>query len=460
MRKLIRVSLPLSVLALLVSLGSIKQPPRIAAQSAPPAQSTAGFVPTIPNIPVAVPAADPDLPPVYSLPPDEVVQPGTLAEVKNAARELGYGPKVVKAPEAWAKNSKAKGAGIKIAVLDTGADVNHPWIKDNIKGTYNAINKTRDVKDGNNHGTHVAGTIVEAAPEVELYIIKVLSDRGSGSVVDIAHGIDYAVSVFKVDIISMSLGGGSPDSYMPPAIQRAEEAGVLVICAAGNEGPGANTDGWPARYAHVISVGATDENNRIANFSSRGISLYTACPGVNIVSSLPNNRSGSMSGTSMATPLNAAGAAIWCATNDVPKVRRPDAYRLALKNAGTHPQTRSTTDGYGIPNFTSLVPGGTPPVTPPAPGKPFSVTITLNDLSEAKKAEMTAAGINTLSLTLGGIGANTPLPEPPLPVPPPTTPAPAPSPSPCPGGTCPTVYSQPSTGVQQWQPFGGIFRRR
>ncbi len=410
------------------------------------------------NVPPAPPVqvADVGLPPVYQLPPDEVPQIGTLAEVKSeVARELGYGAKVVKAPESWAKNPKAKGKGIKVAVLDTGCDINHPWVKANVKGTYNAINKTRDVTDRHGHGTHCIGTVVESAPEVEIYVVKVLSDSGSGSVVDIAHGIDYAVSTFKVDVVSLSLGGSSPDSYMPPAIQRGEEAGTLFSCAAGNEGPGANTDGWPARYAHVISVAATDENNNVARFSSRGISVYTATPGVNIVSSLPNGKQGAMSGTSMSTPLHAAGQAIWCACNDVERKSRPDAYRLALKNAGKHPEKRNTDDGYGIPDFTKLVPasGGEPeppPVDPPAPGKPFSVTLKLSDLSAAKQAELAAAGINTLSLTLGGAG---PVVQPPAPMPPPVidppAPAPAPVPGGCVGGVCPTfrpVQQQQSSG--------------
>ena len=453
MRTVFRLSFPAAIMAALLSLGGINRPAELHAQAPPPVDPPAQV-------------ADVGLPPVYQLPPDEVPQIGTLAEVKSeVAREVGYGAKVVKAPEAWAKNAKAKGKGIRVAVLDTGCDVNHPWLKANIKGTYNAIAKTRDVTDRHGHGTHCIGTVVEAAPEVEIYVVKVLSDSGSGSVVDIAHGIDYAVKEFKVDVVSLSLGGGSPDSYMPPAIQRGEEAGTIFSCAAGNEGPGANTDGYPARYAHCISVAATNEQDKVANFSSRGISVYTATPGVNIVSSLPNNRSGQMSGTSMACPLHAAGCAIWCATNDVEKKKRPDAYRLALKNAGRHPEKRNTDDGYGIPDYTKLAPASgenPPPVDPPAPGKPFTVTLKLSDLSQAKQAELAAAGIDTLSLTLGGAG---PVVQPPTPMPPPPPvvdpPIPAPAPAPgCVGGQCPTYQPtqqrpQQPTGSQQptgWYP--------
>lgn len=397
------------------------------------AQAPAPQPPAPPPAPPVEPkAADEALPPRLSLPPNEFL-PGTLAEVKaEVKRDIGYGAKMVKAPEAWAKNSKAKGAGIKVAILDTGAQVDHPWIAPNIKGTYNAIRKTRDVKDGHGHGTHCAGTVVEACPEVELYIVKVLDDSGSGSVVDIAHGVDYAVTEFKVDVVSLSLGGPSADSYIPPSFARATTAGTIISCAAGNEGPGNNTDGWPARYVQAISVAANDENGAVANFSSRGASVYTITPGVRIVSSLPGNKSGQMSGTSMACPLHAALAAVWCATASEAKPERPAAYRVALKMASKHPPTRNTSDGFGLPDATLLVGTGGPVTPPPPPGVPGTVTINYADLNPDAQARLKASGITSLSLSLGYLQVGNP-PVPPTPMPLPGSPAACN----CPGCTCP-----------------------
>ena len=267
-------------------------------------------------------------PPELRLPPGESVLPGTSANAK-AQRPLGYGPKLLRIPEGWSKLPASKGAGVRVAVLDTGVDPDHPWIKPRLKGTYNAITKRTPAFDGNDHGTHCCGIVLEALPECDLYAVKVLSDQGSGSVVDIAHGIDYAVTVLKVHVISLSLGGPSPDDYLPPAINRAVAAGVLVIVAAGNDGPRENTDGYPARYPGVVSVAACDDQRKVASFSSRGRSVAVLAPGVQIVSALPGSRQGAMSGTSMATPYIAALAGQWVATTDTPPKDRPAAFAAA-----------------------------------------------------------------------------------------------------------------------------------
>lgn len=394
------------------------------------------------------------LPPVYSLPPDEVVHPGSLAEAK-AERAIDYGPKLCKVPEAWAKNSKAKGKGVKVAVLDTGCDVKHKWIAANVKGTYNAINKTRDVTDRQGHGTHCAGTVLEALPECDIYVVKVLGDNGAGSVVDIAHGIDYAVQTWNVDVISLSLGGSSADSYIPAAFKRGNEAGTLFCVAAGNEGPRDNTDGYPARYVPPsLSTAACNERGEITNFSSRGASVVTNTPGFMILSALPGDRQGRMSGTSMATPLHSAIAGAWVATNDMPRKERPAKYREALRLACSHPDTRNNAEGYGLPDATKLVPAGSPEVPPVVPPPAGSINLGPTDLTADALARLKAAGITGFNLTLN-FGAPVVPPPPAQPMP---TPAPVPVVPSCPGGVCsPGTYQQ---SAPLFQPFGGIFRRR
>lgn len=405
------------------------------------------------------------IPPTVGIPRDEVVQPGTMAEAK-AERTMGYGPKNVKVPDAWelAKNKfkDARGKNVRVVVLDTGIDAAHPWLKDRVKGQYNAINKTANARDGNGHGTHCAGTVLEALPDCDLYAVKVLSDQGSGSVVDIAHGVDYAVTEMKADVISLSLGGPGADSYIPAAFARAEAAGVLILCAAGNEGPGQNTDGYPARYKEAISIAASDANNKIANFSSRGKSVFTCTPGVNITSSLPGGRQGTMSGTSMATPLAAALAGLWVSCHpEIKKTDRPAQFRVALRSACGHPDTRNTDDGYGLPDATKLVGNGSGPGPVDPPPSAFKYTITFADLSAARQAELRALGITEFTLTLGGsttgkIPVPSPMPETPTPTPPSESPN-------CPGGVCPTGQGVPSSGgglFPNFRPFGGALRPR
>jgi len=340
------------------------------------------------------------VPPDMTLPPHEAVLPGTAAEAK-AERVLGYGPKLLRVPDAWTKSPAARGAGVRVAVLDTGVDASHPWIKPRLRGTYNAITKREGLTDGNGHGTHCCGIVLEALPECDLYAVKVLSDQGSGSVVDIAHAIDYAVTVLKVDVISMSLGGPQADEYLPPAIKRANDAGVLVIAAAGNDGPGENTDGYPARYPGVLAVAACDDQRKVARFSSRGRSVFVLTPGVSIVSALPGGRQGAMSGTSMACPYAAALAGSWCATANVPKLERPAAFAQALRAACDHPTDRTTAEGYGLPNAEKLVTAGTTPTPTPGP-VPFSITVTLADLTAGKRTELLAAGVETFTLSIDG----------------------------------------------------------
>lgn len=375
-----------------------------------------------------------------------------------------------KGPEAWAKNPRAKAKGVRVAVLDTGAQVDHPALRSSIKATYNAIDKTRNVTDRNNHGTHCADTVRQLAPEVDLVIVKVLGDNGSGRVDQIAHGIDWAVTEGRADVLSLSLGGPSPDRWQQEAIERALKAGVIVIAAAGNAGGPADTEGWPGRFPGVVSVAAADRNNRLAAFSSHGPNVFTVKYGVDIRAALPGNQEGEMSGTSMATPSEAACAAAWVACHpQIPRAERPAAYRRAVLEVSPFAE-RNNARGHGMYTLDKLIPANVAPPTP-APAKPVAVTITLDDLTPAKRAELAAGGVTKFRLEVGHDAAAsrpTELPEVmrqptalPAPAtvftPPPVfTPAPQYVPGPCPGGVCPApvYYPQP----QGWTP-GTVIRR-
>jgi len=198
------------------------------------------------------------------------------------------------------------GSGVKVAVIDTGIDYTHPDLAANYQGGYDFVNDDSYPMDDNGHGTHVAGTIaasdndigvIGVAPNADLYALKALNKRGSGYVSDIDAAIDWAIKN-NMDIISMSLGGGYSKSQ-EALCQKAYEAGIVIVAAAGNE---AGAVIYPAAYSSVIAVSATDSSNKIAYFSNFGPQVELAAPGVNIYSTYPGGKYTTLSGTSMATP--------------------------------------------------------------------------------------------------------------------------------------------------------------
>ncbi|MEG7378648.1 serine protease Isp [Bacillus subtilis] len=230
--------------------------------------------------------------------------------------ELPEGIKVIKAPEIWAKG--VKGKNVKIAVLDTGCDISHPDLKNQVIGGKNFTDddggKEDAISDYNGHGTHVAGTIAAndsnggiagVAPEASLLIVKVLGGaNGSGQYEWIINGINYAVEQ-KADIISMSLGGPNDVPELEEAVKNAVKNGVLVVCAAGNEGDGNERTeelSYPAAYNEVIAVGSVSVARELSEFSNANKEIDLVAPGENIVSTLPNKKYGKLTGTSMAAP--------------------------------------------------------------------------------------------------------------------------------------------------------------
>lgn len=247
--------------------------------------------------------------PIFRLPPYSV------NEVMAAlAQTADWSHAFMGVPDAW-KRSRGKGA--LVAVLDTGIQENHPDLAGQIVAAKDFTGSRSSYNDVNGHGTHCAGIIagidnqigvVGVAPESKLLVGKVLGDDGSGGSQGIANGIDWAIEN-NAHVISMSLGSSSPSSVIHAACKRAHKAGVILICAAGNEGPGPNTSGYPASHPECISVAALDKDGKAANFSSRG-KVDIAAPGVNIRSTYPGSKYASLSGTSMATPGAAGNASL------------------------------------------------------------------------------------------------------------------------------------------------------
>lgn len=279
----------------------------------------------------------------YALPMETLVfegQPSVKAET------VPIGVSQIKAPTAW---GCSRGKGIKVAVLDTGIDWTHPDLASNVKGSVSFV-PGETAMDGNSHGTHCAGIIgaaingagvVGVAPEASLYAVKVLANSGSGNYSWIIAGINWCIQN-KIRVISMSLGGASAPAALETMCNAAFNAGVLVIAAAGNEGPAMNTVGYPGRYKNVVAVSAIDSNNMIASFSSRGPQVEISAPGVQVLSTIPGGGYGVKSGTSMACPhVAGAAAVVW------------GAHRFA-SNVAIWNLLGATADNLGAPGWDAL----------------------------------------------------------------------------------------------------------
>ncbi|WP_333006311.1 S8 family peptidase [Lysinibacillus sp. IITD104] len=216
-----------------------------------------------------------------------------------------------------------KGKDVVVAILDTGCNYHHIDLKDRIIGGYNFTKESNGdssiFEDFNGHGTHVAGTIaasingigiVGVAPEASLLILKVLDYKGSGTLASLVKAIDYAINWTgpnneKVNVLSLSLGLSSSKENLHNVIKQAVSNDIAVVVASGNEGDGdLSTDeySYPAGYEEVIAVGATDKNNKIANFTNTNKEVDIYAPGVDIRSTYLNKDYADLSGTSMAAP--------------------------------------------------------------------------------------------------------------------------------------------------------------
>jgi len=250
-------------------------------------------------------------------------------------------------------NATSTGAGIGVAVIDTGIDLTHPDLKANIAAiNKTCVSRTNNANDDNGHGTHVAGTIaaldnsigvVGVAPQAKLFAVKVLNSQGSGSTSSVICGIDWVTQnaqLLGIKVANMSLGGvGTSDNNcgntnndaMHKAICRSRDAGVVYVVAAGNESDNAAFH-TPAAYDDaVITVSALADYNGLpggngssstygpddtfASFSNYGAPVDIAAPGVNIFSTYKGGKYATMSGTSMAAPHVAGAAALYIATH-------------------------------------------------------------------------------------------------------------------------------------------------
>ncbi len=266
-----------------------------------------------------------------------LVKPTLVPQRQVPSDKISWGVKALYDNQLLEKSTG--GAGVNVAVLDTGVLRTHPDLKNRIKKCKDfTVAKTpfADDKcdDKNGHGTHVAGIIAAdsgsdglgiygVAPEANLLVYKVCSNNGTCWADDIAVALRIAADD-GANIVNMSLGSDAPSQLITDATNYAVSKKVLVIAAGGNDGPYSGSIDYPGADPNVVAVGAVDVNIAIPDWSSRGINTTTkpyvveeqdmelAAPGVNIESTWKDGGYAILSGTSMASPHVAGLAAkLW-----------------------------------------------------------------------------------------------------------------------------------------------------
>lgn len=268
--------------------------------------SGATIVDTLTHSPIAIVQADQKafekLKPNQSI---ETIEPSQ--KISIAAERANWGVDSIRAPQAW--KTGYSGKGVKIAVIDTGVG---PHEDLDIVESVSFIDSEPSTTDYNGHGTHIAGIIAALhnnigvrgiAPEAEIYGLKVFNKNGDGYTHDVIRAIDWAIER-QVDIINLSLTSEVPLASYEELINRAYQAGILIVGAAGN---GVATDStidnveYPAKFKNVIAVAAVDWDGNKGYYSSIGPAVEVAAPGVSIYSTYADNTYTYLQGTSMST---------------------------------------------------------------------------------------------------------------------------------------------------------------
>ncbi|MCX5794554.1 MAG: S8 family peptidase [Elusimicrobia bacterium] len=304
--------------------------------------------------------------PKFEFPPIQSLVPAFQSTSKagpKAGAQLPWGIARVNAPAAW---KTSMGAGVKVAVIDTGIDYNHAALKVNVKGGFNAVDEKNpnDFMDDQGHGSHVSGTIagvynggngagnsgvIGVAPKASLYGVKVLDAQGGGSYSTIIAGIEWAVKN-GMQVANMSLGAPEGTDALHQAIIAAKKAGLVIMAAAGNDS-GAPV-GYPAAYPETICVTASNDQDQMASFSSKGSALTFIAPGEDILSVKLGGGYIKHSGTSMATPHMTGLGALAIASG----AKGFAGVKNALMKAATQlPGLAADEQGYGLVDAAKLV---------------------------------------------------------------------------------------------------------
>ena len=240
-----------------------------------------------------------------------------------------------------------------VAVVDTGADITHPFLQSRLTNGYDFVRGDSVPDDEDGHGTHVTGIIADCTSgrkEIAIMPVKVLDGVGKGTVLDIGIGVMYAAE-HGAKVINLSVSG-SHSAYLDNIIGKVIDKGTIVVAAAGNEGKNVDSIGaCPGHIKELITVGAVNKSMMVGSYSNYGDKVDVVAPGTAIGSTYPDGSYKTFTGTSMAAPHAAACAALL-------KLRYPEADCSQIESilkrscddiAGT------SRDGSGVINMKNLL---------------------------------------------------------------------------------------------------------
>jgi len=359
------------------------------------------------------------------------------ATLENSVVQIG-------ADQIWsridAQGSPVTGTGVTVAVIDTGIDYDHPDLGGGfgadykVVGGYDFYNGDSDPMDDNGHGTHVAGIIAAngiikgVAPSARLLAYKALGADGSGLMSDVIEAIQRAMDPNNdgnnqdhADIISMSLGGaGEAGDPVCLAVRSAVSAGVVVVVAAGNEGPAMGTVASPGLAPEAITVGAIDDEGTLASFSSRGtapdllIKPEISAPGVSINSTVPyqNARYSSptgympLSGTSMATPHVSGAVALLLQLHQSWTPQQVKSALIAGASSLNESLWTAGSGGLWLPGSADLSLFSSNPLVSYNSAGDSQVTITIQNTGAARTVEVSVADWFSLAANGSSVAPN------------------------------------------------------
>ena len=291
----------------------------------------------------------------------------------------------------WAHSRQITGKNVGVAVLDTGVWMHPDFVNETgrIIGFKDILQDRKQMYDDNGHGTHVCGILggngvaskgkyIGVAPECNLIVVKVLNQKGNGNISDVIQGLKWVLDnrkKYNIRILNISVGTPAKkeleeSSELVQAVNEVWDAGIIVVVAAGNNGPFPQTIGAPGNSRKVITVGASDDDllvemdgSKIKDYSSRGptkeciIKPDIVAPGSNVVSCngikvSKNNMYSIKSGTSMATP--AVSGAIALLLSVYPHMTGRDV-KVRLKNSAVDCGFPMNQQGWGCLNIRRLL---------------------------------------------------------------------------------------------------------
>jgi subtilisin family serine protease len=260
---------------------------------------------------------------VHELEADRAIrsaQPNYVYTTQDQSSGLGAAQYAIVKLHVLQAQQLTQGDGIRVAIIDSGIDAAHPELAGEIEASFDALG---DGIWADEHGTAVAGLIVAhirligVSPGARILSVRSFSvsasgDSTTGTTFSIVKGLDWAMER-HAQVINMSFAGPA-DPVTARTLAEAARAGIVLVAAAGNAGPG-SPPLFPADDPNVIAVAATDESDRLFKFSTPGPHIAVAAPGVDMIVAAPNGRYNIMSGTSLAAPLVSGVVALMLGRN-------------------------------------------------------------------------------------------------------------------------------------------------